>query len=441
MCDLEWQIPVFRFFSYERPAAEDQVAADLSSSLNQSARLQYSGSSSGTSQGSADQQRSLPPEGNDPLYFDGTIGDSIPATCFSVPSWLDSSFYSRQPDRPFRIDRFMPCCKMTSVQTFGLVEHENAAISIPRLARDTPEMLESGLDDRSHRRIAREHFDAAVCGGAFSTGDPAQRVFKTTEESAEINQKARRRPFFDAQLRPSSISSQDVTRSTSARDGSRSRSPARAMSSLTIAEGQPALNERTSSPDSAVRRPLASASHSPFTPALISRIAAQAKAPVANPTSGKAGWSNFNFFRSPVTRSVSTTSTATPDGPRVLHKSEQAEADTFHPASVVATTPSPTQSARTASSLRASDLSRLATRPFSPANEQAPQLVGVIRSAVPSATPSSTASVVEENDTSSFAQSTSVLAPIRPKHRLNPANPGKKSPCRLVSESALEKKS
>lgn len=90
----------------------------------------------------------------DPLYFDpkysspnkqsqpqqitasytsasGVIRPSPLTDFYSIPHWVDCSFYNLQQDKPFRGDRFVPRCKMHEVQMLGLMENEISDISLP----------------------------------------------------------------------------------------------------------------------------------------------------------------------------------------------------------------------------------------------------------------------------------------------------------------------
>jgi hypothetical protein len=92
---------------------------------------------------------SAPP---DPLYFDPLHASSTTAgpgagtthttaassgyglvDFYSIPHWVDCSFYNLQQDKPFRADRFVPRCKMHEVQMMGIMENEISDISIPYL--------------------------------------------------------------------------------------------------------------------------------------------------------------------------------------------------------------------------------------------------------------------------------------------------------------------
>ncbi|CAD6888971.1 unnamed protein product [Tilletia laevis] len=60
---------------------------------------------------------------------------------YSMPHWIDCSFYNLQMDKPFRADRFVPRCKMFEVQMMGIMENELADISIPYLDERAPVVL------------------------------------------------------------------------------------------------------------------------------------------------------------------------------------------------------------------------------------------------------------------------------------------------------------
>ncbi|KAL9940789.1 hypothetical protein V8E36_000277 [Tilletia maclaganii] len=60
---------------------------------------------------------------------------------YSMPHWIDCSFYNLQMDKPFRADRFVPRCKMFEVQMMGIMENELADIAIPYLDERAPVKL------------------------------------------------------------------------------------------------------------------------------------------------------------------------------------------------------------------------------------------------------------------------------------------------------------
>ncbi|PWN42538.1 hypothetical protein IE81DRAFT_313369 [Ceraceosorus guamensis] len=88
----------------------------------------------------------------DPLYFDQRhasihthsfstgVGQQGAASTnqasmdfYSIPHWVDCSFYNLQQDKPFRADRFVPRCKMHEVQMMGIMENEISDICLPYL--------------------------------------------------------------------------------------------------------------------------------------------------------------------------------------------------------------------------------------------------------------------------------------------------------------------
>lgn len=79
----------------------------------------------------------------DPLYVDAKVGSNLSRQSrsifsrtaltdfYSIPHWVDCSFYNLQQDAPFRADRFVPRCKMHEIQMLGLMENEISDIAIP----------------------------------------------------------------------------------------------------------------------------------------------------------------------------------------------------------------------------------------------------------------------------------------------------------------------
>ncbi|PWZ00659.1 hypothetical protein BCV70DRAFT_174985, partial [Testicularia cyperi] len=142
--------------------------------------------------GGAGQAASAPP---DPLYFDSKKSVQEQEDFYSMPHWIDCSFYNLQQDKPFRADRFVPRCKMYEVQMMGIMENQISDIAIPFLdlkpadkassvqslfylpryagpsssgfvsdpARsETSDLALAGLTPKEQRRLARERFDRDV---------------------------------------------------------------------------------------------------------------------------------------------------------------------------------------------------------------------------------------------------------------------------------------
>ncbi|CDS82039.1 related to IML1-subunit of the Seh1-associated complex [Sporisorium scitamineum] len=131
----------------------------------------------------------------DPLYFDSKRPIEEEEDFYSMPHWIDCSFYNLQQDKPFRADRFVPRCKMYDIQMMGIMENQISDIAIPYLDlkpvnkassvqssfylpryigpsssgfhseprnSDLSDLALVGLSPKQQRRIAREKFDGDV---------------------------------------------------------------------------------------------------------------------------------------------------------------------------------------------------------------------------------------------------------------------------------------
>ncbi|KAH9471266.1 hypothetical protein Pst134EA_005173 [Puccinia striiformis f. sp. tritici] len=94
-----------------------------------------------------------------PIYIDSPRSKAPKSVHYSVPFFVDCSFFSRHQDRPFRIDRFMPRCRVPQFQN-GIGEHDLTGISIPLLSESMP--LSAISDDAAARKKARQRFDAQM---------------------------------------------------------------------------------------------------------------------------------------------------------------------------------------------------------------------------------------------------------------------------------------
>jgi hypothetical protein len=229
---------------------------------------------------------------------------------------MEASFYSRQPDRPFRVDRFTPRCVMSKVQSLGLVEYDNASISVPMLAVEMTVEVAGGvkgaepMDARLKRQLEREYFDIAACGGtatripsplpsAKPSGStvPSASSISASPSADEADRRPGRRPITpitpapatSTLARPPSLESRG--RPPRLHDTSRGTSPSRAAPPAVNRSASIASTSRSVSGASTIAR-------KPFTPALISRFAAQAKATPTVPVSQAdpprtATWTSF----------------------------------------------------------------------------------------------------------------------------------------------------
>ncbi|KAE8539698.1 vacuolar membrane-associated protein IML1 [Cryptococcus gattii VGV] len=103
----------------------------------------------------------------DLLYFDANSSqakDTELADCYSLPSWVSTSFYAVTHDKPFREDRFVARCKMYDIQMLGILDHNLTTVTVPLLNIDDTPMPRRPLtvDDR---KAIRESFDQSIFGG------------------------------------------------------------------------------------------------------------------------------------------------------------------------------------------------------------------------------------------------------------------------------------
>ncbi|KAI8141757.1 hypothetical protein BJV82DRAFT_670275 [Fennellomyces sp. T-0311] len=68
----------------------------------------------------------------DPLYREDDLPDTY--TYYSVPHWVDCSFYNHETGQFLKQDKFRTRCKMYELQMMGIMEHDLAGISIPLLS-------------------------------------------------------------------------------------------------------------------------------------------------------------------------------------------------------------------------------------------------------------------------------------------------------------------
>lgn len=125
-----------------------------------------------------------------PIYLDSPSSHAKKTVYDVVPFFVDCSFFSRHQDRPFRIDRFMPRCRMPQIQN-GIGEHDLCGISIPFLHDSLPDGATD--DDAQARKKARQLFDAAVIGAA--SGPLQSRRVKR-----ETPQQSNTRPVMDSMM-------------------------------------------------------------------------------------------------------------------------------------------------------------------------------------------------------------------------------------------------
>jgi hypothetical protein len=208
----------------------------------------------------------------DPLFVDVPAASIPLSTFFMVPPFLDSSFYSRQPDKPFRSDRFMPRMRMRAVESLAVVaECENSSISLHLLPPSKSGKLEG---DREARRLEREAFDMAACRGthALGTQKRSKKMLKKVEIASQVGKE--------------DDSSDLATERRNDRGRTLLRQPSTIMPVTTMTSSQPqstVLPETAKPSLVAPIAPLAMQSKRVFSSALMARISAQATANTPQP--------------------------------------------------------------------------------------------------------------------------------------------------------------
>ncbi|KAG9288504.1 hypothetical protein G9A89_015710 [Geosiphon pyriformis] len=94
-------------------------------------------SRTGGSSSSKSQTKDMKPENRDPLDYDEASEDAT-VIYYKTPDWIDCNFYSRDQDKPFKPDKFVPRCKMYEIQMMGIMEHEISSILVPFLDKNYP---------------------------------------------------------------------------------------------------------------------------------------------------------------------------------------------------------------------------------------------------------------------------------------------------------------
>ena len=104
----------------------------------------------------------------------------------AIPKWVNSSFYSKTHDKPFRKDRFVSRCKMYEIQMLGILDHNLTTVSVPLLDHSNkPKFgLTSSTEDR---KLIRDEFDAAIFGGKpESDADVLTELVRTAESTLPV---------------------------------------------------------------------------------------------------------------------------------------------------------------------------------------------------------------------------------------------------------------
>ncbi|CAO1613053.1 unnamed protein product [Parajaminaea phylloscopi] len=168
----------------------------------------------------------------DPLYFDaqrwgktgsadvarGTGSTSGPLIGFySIPHWIDASFYNLQQDQPFRVDRFVPRVKMREIQQIGYMENEISDISLPYLdLRRVPGFKgsamassfglgRSGGDGPRSRDAARKSLGSQPKHASLGSD-----VYTSREQRRALRERFDRETFRDFEFAPINVRSSAI---------------------------------------------------------------------------------------------------------------------------------------------------------------------------------------------------------------------------------------
>ncbi|KAI9497719.1 hypothetical protein BDB00DRAFT_784640 [Zychaea mexicana] len=138
--------PLFAYQSSPPPVEIAQEYTLVSSSSRQQQQQQQQqqqskGSPDTKIVGNLTKQKAI--ESWDPLYLDDNLGDTY--TYYSVPHWIDCSFYNHETGHFIKQDKFHTRCKMYELQMMGIMEHDLAGISIPLLSENAAKQQQQQL--------------------------------------------------------------------------------------------------------------------------------------------------------------------------------------------------------------------------------------------------------------------------------------------------------
>lgn len=107
---------------------------------------------------------------------------------YSIPHWIDCSFYNLQQDKPFRADRFVPRCKMHEIQMMGQMENNISDIIIPYLDYHTiNSMIQSALP----RPIS---LATTATSGSIAIGSGQSRYQKAMQQQRQQQRSSSQQP-------------------------------------------------------------------------------------------------------------------------------------------------------------------------------------------------------------------------------------------------------
>ena len=185
-------VPLFHFKSHvpmppvDRDSKANPVGMSAGSSKGRprsagGSTVQATSTGGGPGSGTGSSLSSTAP---DPLYYDDKRRSPAEEVSFySMPHWIDCSFYNLQQDKPFRADSFVPRCKMYDIQMMGIMENQISDISIPYLDMRTVRSSGGGGGGAASRGAAAasagkdgSSFAVPVGGGGRSVDPSMQSV-------------------------------------------------------------------------------------------------------------------------------------------------------------------------------------------------------------------------------------------------------------------------
>ena len=154
----------------------------------------------------------------DLLYFDAhflSAVDTEMADCYSIPKWVNASFYSKTHDKPFRKDRFVPRCKMYDIQMLGILDHNLTTVTVPLLeVNDAPRVGQPSITTVEDRQKIRDEHDSNLFrppGQIKVDGSPTPAVstsaFGTSMPGGSSYQSARLKEMKSEEGKPLSSAS------------------------------------------------------------------------------------------------------------------------------------------------------------------------------------------------------------------------------------------
>lgn len=247
-------VPLFRFTSQISEATLD---------IRRDARRSQTASSGQYGATPASAKKFSPATPSDPLYTDSVTSTArgVPRPTmefYSIPHWIDASFYNLQQDKPFRADRFVPRVKMQEIQQIGYMENEISDISLPYL---------------DLRRIAGNQMGGTAGFGAFSGpksmslgssgtapgwqsgGSTGLKAFASREQRRAIRERFDRETFRDLEFAPAKVRAESLLASGAKLSGVPIGTPRREHfdgSDVQMAES--ATTEKYNTPSKASRR-------------------------------------------------------------------------------------------------------------------------------------------------------------------------------------------